>query len=188
MRVWPPRLRESWTVQLRARSSWFLQSYILRVGSYEDNQTELKVLKPVFCVFLGSNVNLECHIKLSNLGFLSVSTMANSLIAVVSYCMHCKVCMHLNHGICTSSTNYLYCLFAYDMLHFHWICHFHTQPVSYCKSIMQDHVTQLRQSSMLKLALFPGSHSPFYWYSQWLKESCHSTCVYTLLAKQLYKL
>ena len=39
------------------------------------------------------------------------------LIAVVSYCIHCKACMHLNHGICTSSTDYLYCLLAYDMLH-----------------------------------------------------------------------
>ena len=40
---------------------------LLRVGSYEDDQ--LKVLKLVFCVFLGSTVNLECHIKLINLGF-----------------------------------------------------------------------------------------------------------------------
>ena len=107
--------------------------------------------------------NLSCD----NLGFrVLVSTMVNSLIAVVSYCMQCKVCMHLNHGICTSSTDYLYCLLAYDMLHSHSMCHFHTQPVSYCKTIMQDHVTQLRQSSMLKLALFPGSQSAFCWHCQ----------------------
>ena len=43
--------------------------------------------------------------------------MANSLIAVVSYCMHCKVCTHLNYGICNSSTDYLYCILAYD-IHF----------------------------------------------------------------------
>ena len=138
---------------------------LLHVGSYEDDQ--LKVLKPVFCVFMGSNVNLECHIKLINLGFwVFVCTMANSLIAVFSYCTHCKVCMHLNHVICTSSTDYLCCLLVYNMLHSHWMCHFHiyTQPVSYCKTIMQDHVTQLRQSSMLKLALFSGSHSAFCWY------------------------
>ena len=93
------------------------------------------------------------------------NTMANSLIAVVSYCMHCKVCMPLNHGICTS-TDYLYCLLAYDMLHSHSMCHFHTQSVSYCKTIMQDHVTQLHQSPMLKLALFSGSHSAFCWHCQ----------------------
>ena len=40
---------------------------LLRVGSYEDDQ--LKVLKPVFRVFLGSNMNQECHIKFINLGF-----------------------------------------------------------------------------------------------------------------------
>ena len=57
--------------------------------------------------------------------------LANSLIAVVSNCMHCKVCMHLNHGRCTSSTDYLYCLLAYDMLHSHSVCHFHTQSVWY---------------------------------------------------------
>ena len=39
-----------------------------------------------------------------------VSAMANSLRAVVSYCMHCKVCMDLNHGICASSTD---CLLTY---------------------------------------------------------------------------
>ena len=39
-----------------------------------------------------------------------------------SYCMHCKVCMHLNYGICTSSTDYLYCVLAYDMLHSHSMC------------------------------------------------------------------
>jgi len=90
-----------------------------------------------------------------------------------SYCMHCKVCMHLNHGICTSSTDYL---LAYDRLHSHSMCHFHAQPVAYCKIYMQDNVTQLRQSSMLKLALFPAA---FCWYCQWSKEGCHSTCVYT---------
>ena len=37
------------------------------VRSYEDDQ--LKVLKLVFCAFLGSNLNLECHIKLINFGF-----------------------------------------------------------------------------------------------------------------------
>jgi len=52
----------------------------------------------------------------------------------------------------TTCTAYLHIL-AYDMLHSHSMCHFHTQSVSYCKTIMQDHVTQLRQSSMLKLAL-----------------------------------
>jgi len=31
--------------------------------------TELKVLKSIFCVFLGSNLNLECRIKLIDLGF-----------------------------------------------------------------------------------------------------------------------
>ena len=36
---------------------------LLRVGC-----EQLKVLKPVFYVFLGSNVNLECHIYLINLG------------------------------------------------------------------------------------------------------------------------
>ena len=72
--------------------------------------------------------------------------------------MHCKVWMQLNYRICTSSTDYLYCLLAYDMLHSHSMCHFHTQPVLYCKP-MQDHVTQLHQSLMLKLALFPGSQS-----------------------------
>ena len=126
---------------------------LLHVGSYEDDQ--LKVLK-LFCVFLGSNVNLECHIKFINLGVLSVSTMANSLIAVVSYCMHCKVCMPLNHGICTSSTDYFYCLLVYDMLQSHSMCHFHTQPVSYCKTYMQDHVTQLHQSCInAQISLVP---------------------------------
>ena len=37
---------------------------LLCVGSYEDDQ--LKVLKPVL---LGSNVNLECHMKFINVGF-----------------------------------------------------------------------------------------------------------------------
>ena len=35
------------------------------VRSYEDDQ----LLKLVFCVFLGSNLNLECHIKLIKFGF-----------------------------------------------------------------------------------------------------------------------
>ena len=62
--------------------------------------------------FLGHQLEPEMsdQVKLINLGFqvfvCIVRTMANSLIAVVSYCMHCKVCMHLNHGICTSSTDY----------------------------------------------------------------------------------
>ena len=55
----------------------------------------------------------------------------------------------------------------------HSMCHFHTQPVSYCKTIII--ITHLHQSSMLKLALFPA----FCWYCQWSKEGCHSTCVYT---------
>ena len=59
MRVWPVRLRELGTVQLRDLHNFYIE--LLRVGSYEDDQ--LKVLKPVFCVFVGSNVNLECHIK-----------------------------------------------------------------------------------------------------------------------------
>ena len=37
------------------------------VRSYEDDQ--LKVLKLVFCAFLGSNLNLVCHIKLIKFGF-----------------------------------------------------------------------------------------------------------------------
>ena len=32
------------------------------------------------------------------------------------YCTHFKVCMHLNCGICTFSTDYLNCLLAYDVL------------------------------------------------------------------------
>ena len=105
------------------------------VESYEDNQ--LKVLKPVFCVFLGSNLNLECRIKLIDLGFLVfvciAGTMANSLIAVFSCCIIRLYCMHLNHGISTSSPDYLYCLLAYGMLRSHAVCQFHTQPVSYCQ-------------------------------------------------------
>ena len=55
------------------------------VGSYEDDQ--LKVLKLVFCVFI--NLNLESHIKSINLARFQVlvcivSTMANSLIAMVN--------------------------------------------------------------------------------------------------------
>ena len=93
----------------------------------------------------------------------------------ILYSMHVWYCMHLNHGISTSSPDYLYCLLVYDMLHSHTVCQFHTQPVSYCKPT-QDHITQLCQSSMLKLVLFPGFHSAFCWYC---KEGYHSTCVYT---------
>ena len=52
--------------------------------------------------------------------------------------------------------------------------------LSYTTSlILQAHARQLCQSSMLKLALFPGSHSAFCWYYQWQKEGYHSTCLYT---------
>ena len=112
-------------------------------------------------------------------------------LRVSSICVHCRYHvkltdssgyfiigwyrMHLNHGISTSSPDYFYCLLVYDMVHSHAVCQFHTQLVSYCKP-MQDHITQLCQSSILKLALFPGSHSAFCWYC---KEGYHSTCVYT---------
>ena len=86
VRVWPPRLRELWTVQLAQSKIFTISIELQHVESYEDNQ--LKVLKPVFCVFLGSNLNLECHIKLIDLGFqvfvCIAGTMANSLIAVVT--------------------------------------------------------------------------------------------------------
>ena len=73
--------------------------------------------------------NLSCD---NLIGVLSVdSTMANSLITVVSYCMHCKVCIQ----ICTSSTDYLYCLLAYDVLHSQ--CHAHTARPS-CKTMLHS--------------------------------------------------
>ena len=108
--------------------------------------------------------NLSC-------GVLSVvSTMVNSLIAVVSYCLHCKVCMHLYklwnmhflHCTCTVYLHMICCILIQ--------CVTHTQSVSYCKTIMQDHAryTVVRQSSMLKSALFPCSQSAaaFCWHCQ----------------------
>ena len=175
-RVWPVRQRELWTVQLRARSSRFLWSCcmldLMKMTSWK--------YWSLFCwaatwtwnvTWSSSTWGFECF----------VSTMVNSLRAVVSYCMHCKVCMHQNHGV-YALPPLITCPAAYlhnNMLHSHSVCHFHTQPISYCKTIMQDYVTQLCQSSVLKTVLFPGSHSAFCWYSQWWKEGCHSTCVYT---------
>ena len=67
VRVWPPRLRELWTVQLVQSKIFTIFIELQHVKSYEDHQ--LKVLKSIFCVFLGSNLNLECRIKLIDLGF-----------------------------------------------------------------------------------------------------------------------
>ena len=79
------------------------------VGSYEDEQ--LKVLNPYFVFSWAESWTWNVISSWSTwfqvfYNVCIVRTMANSLIAVVSYCMHCKVCMHLNHGICTSSTDY----------------------------------------------------------------------------------
>ena len=70
--------------------------------------------------------NLSC-------GVLSVvSTMANSLIATA--CIARYACTYINYGICTSTTDYLYCLLAYDMLHSHSMCHSYTISL-----VLQDH-------------------------------------------------
>jgi len=129
--------------------------------------------------------------QVHQLGILSVCQyhMANSLIAVVSYsCIARYACTQIMEyalpplTTCTAYLHIICCIISHSM------CHFHTQPVSYCKT-MQDYVTQLCQSSMLKLALFPGSQSAFCWYCHRLKEGC---LVYTLpipsLAKQLHTL
>ena len=105
----------------------------------------------------------------SSWGFECLSVLRQTL---VSCCMHCKVCVHLNHGICT---DYLYYLCMICCILSQCVTFIHNQS----HTIMQEHNTQLRQSSVLKLALFSGSHSAFCWYCQWLKEGCHQTCVYT---------
>ena len=107
------------------------------VGSYEDEQ--LKVLNPYFVFSWAESWTWNVISSWSTwfqvfYNVCIVRTMANSLIAVVSYCMHCKVCMHLNHGICTFSTDYLYCLLAYDMLQF-----LLNEPLSYTTSLVHAH-------------------------------------------------
>ena len=119
---------------------------------------QLKVLKPLFCVFLGSSMNLECHewLSSSTWGFwVFVSAMANSLIAVVSYCMHCKVCMHLNYGICTSSTDYLY-----PLLTCIWCAAFSLNvSLSYTTSlILQDYARPLY--TVMSIINAPCSQAP----------------------------
>ena len=92
--------------------------------------------------------------------------------------MYCMVYIHLNYGICASSTDYLYCLLHRILTQ--WVTFINQ---SHYFKPMQDHITQLCQSSLLKLALFPGSHNTgnFYshyliWSRNWLHTQPFPTC------------
>ena len=97
----------------------------------------------LYCVFLGSNMNLECHIQLINLSF-------KCLCVLLVY--HCKLTdssgywqlLHALHAPKSLNMYFLHRLLAlltcarYAAVSYT----FHTQPVSYCKP-MQDHITHL---------------------------------------------
>ena len=122
----------------------------------------------LYCVFLGSNMNLECHIQLINLSF-------KCLCVLLVY--HCKLTdssgywqlLHALHAPKSLNMYFLHRLLA--LLTCAWYAA--VSYLSYTTSlILQAHARPHYTSCQSSVLLFPGSHSAF---CQWQKESYHSS-------------